>query len=217
LGWDAGSARRKGRCDKVRGVIEPPLGQEPGAPGDLAEPRLGGSSLWEIALEETSRRNLAVSQRQKPKARRILRLWVAGGVTLIAVVAAGLWLDGTSRATSAGPTTTVASSSRSSPAAGGAGRAALLVCSAQPVNPNPVVGGTTEIAVSHIAPGPAITVTLIYPGGSERYSVPSDNTAVSYVPIALNGPPPDEVVEVLVSAGNSTCRTSFTPTAAPSG
>ncbi|HTT87167.1 MAG TPA: hypothetical protein VMF60_07360 [Acidimicrobiales bacterium] len=200
----------------MRGEIEPPPGQ-PGPPGETDDQQsLTGSTLWEIALEETSRRARAVGS-TTPRVRRTFPLWLTGGTGVVGlVVVALLWAQAGPHPSAAGPGGRRDPGTAVPAAAGGPVTTVVSSCTAQPVDPSPEVGGTTEIAVSHVPPGPAIIVTLMYPGGSERYSVPSHGTGTSYVPVAVNGPPADEVVEVLVSAGDSSCRTSFTPAASPS-
>jgi hypothetical protein len=186
-----------------------------------AAPIPPGASLWEMALEgrggSPPTEDASAGESGNPRLRR--RLWVAG-VAGVLVLAGVVGLLGIGRATDSRvgtPNGAAASSSAAAVSSDGTTSRQGSPCSAQPLIPDPSVGATDEIVVSNVPHGAAVTVELVYPGGSAQYSVGSNSSGVSDVPISVGSAPPSQPVEVSVTAGDSSCHTTFTPAASTSG
>jgi hypothetical protein len=201
-------------------MVEFPSRHKLPALDEVAEPIPPGASLWDMALEGRGRSSPAEGGPERGSAtpRFRPRLWMAGvaGVLVLGGAVGLLGLAGG----------TVSSDRPSGQAVGpGPGIPQLSVgttrhgsssCSAQSLIPTPVSGTTDEIVVSNVPPGSAVTVELAYAGGSAHYSVASDPNGVTSVPVSLTGVPASQAVDVAVTAGNSSCHTSFTPSASTS-
>jgi hypothetical protein len=179
-----------------------------------------GASLWEMALQGQGRSApdefAASSEPGKHRFRR--RLWMVG-VACALVLAGMVGLLGIGRSTDARVATDAGAAGSSSGAVSANGTTSRhgSPCLAQPLVATPAVGSTDEIVVGNVPHGAAVTVQLAFPGGSAQYSAAPTVTGYSDVPISLGSAPASQPVEVSVTAGASSCQTSFTPAASASG
>jgi hypothetical protein len=205
-------------------MVEPPPHHEFGVPGELTDALPRGSSLWDLAQQGSQRspHSAAASGADALAGRRRFTLWMVGVVGVLGVVTT-VSLVATvkapvSRAAGGGG----ASQSSSDSAAGAAGATvpattSVSSCSAQAVDPDPSIGKTDEIVVSHVPVGTVVSVDLAFPGGSAQYSATSGSGGVADVRVAVVGDRPSRPVAVSVTAGDRSCTASFTPSEPVSG
>jgi hypothetical protein len=191
-------------------------------PDDLGEAHLRGSELWEMALRGGGRIPTELrSHPPSPKRKRprlpkwtfaVLAVVVAGAVAgAMSLLAAGKAASNSSSTSVAVNPPTSASATPPDP-----GRVSTHTCAAALAGLSAPVGATVEIAVSGVPEGSAVTVDLSYAGGTSSYSVPSSPGGVAEVTVTVPDVAPGQPVEATVTAGSSSCHTSFSP-AAPGG
>jgi hypothetical protein len=197
-------------------MVEPPPHDEPAGPPELTDAPLRGASLWELA-QEGSRRSPptpdtsavdAMAARRRFTLRTVGVIGVVGVVTVVTLVATVT--TPVSRAAGGGGASASGSVTRA-PAVSPLATSASA-CSAEPSDPAPSVGKTVEILVSHVPIGTEVTLDLTFPGGSAQYSATAGSGGVADVSVAVIGDRPAQPVDVSVTAGASSCRTTFTPT-----
>jgi hypothetical protein len=193
-------------------------------PDDLGESNLRGSELWELALRGGGQIPAELRSHPPPRTAKRPRLpkWTLGVLALVvAGIAAGLMsLLATGKAASshAGSSAAPAGSNSTVPLAPpDPGRVSTRTCSAAVAGLSAPAGATVQIAVSQVPQGAAVTVDLDYPGGTASYSVPSSQGGVADVTVTVPDVAPGQLVEASVTAGSSSCRTSFSPAASPAG
>jgi hypothetical protein len=180
-----------------------------------------GASLWEMALQGRGAsppdEDASSSESGKPRFRR--RMWILG-VACVLVIAGVVGLFGIGKSTNSGVGTPGGAPGLNTGAgvsSDGTTSRQGSPCLAQPLVANPAVGATDEIVVGNVPHGAAVTIQLAYSGGSAQYSAAPTSTGYSDVPISVGSAPPSQPVEVSVTAGSSSCQTSFTPAASTPG
>jgi hypothetical protein len=201
-------------------MVELPSRHRLPALDEETQPIPPGASLWEMALQGRggSAPDEFASSSESGNHRFRRRLWIVG-VAGVVVLVGMVGLLGIGRSTDARVGTDGATglSSGAGVSANGTTSRHGSPCLAQPLITSPAVGATDEIVVGNVPHGAAVTIQLVYPGGSAQYSAAPSFTGYSDVSISIGSAPASQLVEVSVTAGGSSCQTSFTPVASTSG